>query len=258
MIEEAVVLAAGSGTRMEPYSDAVPKELVLVGTKPMASHVLSLLAFAGIKKVYVIISKGKELISKYVQDGNEWGLQICYIYQDHSKGKGLAKAIECARPYIKKSFIVLYCDAFFYPKSFLKRMIAFHESKKADVTLNIYERDDPLPVGIVDMDENNRIKDLVEKPTLGQAHVFQLKNGMYNTIGGCFITSPAFFDFAENMSPGIFDEYQATDCIRSMLVNGLKVYGFKDPKLFFRDIGTFPALLNANEFYYKNIYKTPL
>lgn len=66
MVKTAVIAAAGQGTRMYPFSLAVPKELIPIGTVPVIQYVLEELMDAGITTVIVVISDGKEAVEKYL------------------------------------------------------------------------------------------------------------------------------------------------------------------------------------------------
>ena len=68
MITQAIIPLAGLGTRMLPFSKVIPKELLPLGNVSILERILLECEGAGIKKIYLIISKKKEIIKKYFQD----------------------------------------------------------------------------------------------------------------------------------------------------------------------------------------------
>ena len=68
MITQAIIPLAGLGTRMLPFSKVIPKDLLPLGNVSILERILLECEDAGIKKIYLIISKKKEIIKKYFQD----------------------------------------------------------------------------------------------------------------------------------------------------------------------------------------------
>lgn len=74
----AMILAAGRGERMRPLTDTRPKPLLEVGGKPLIQYHLEGLARAGIKDVVINLAWQGELIRRALDDGERFGLRICY------------------------------------------------------------------------------------------------------------------------------------------------------------------------------------
>ena len=72
---EGVILAAGKGTRMRPYSNAVNKEMSLIGPCPVIEYCVKALAACGVKQIFVVLSEGKGQITefRYPKKGAAWG-----------------------------------------------------------------------------------------------------------------------------------------------------------------------------------------
>jgi len=69
---------------------------------------LRYLEAAGVSRVFIVLSDGKEQILRYVKDGRRFGLDVAYVFQDMKRGAGTAKAIEAAKPWLSGEFIVVY------------------------------------------------------------------------------------------------------------------------------------------------------
>ena len=65
---DAILLAAGLGTRMRPLTDTMPKPLVAVAGKPLIDHVLARLAEAGVERAVVNVHYKAEQIEKHLRD----------------------------------------------------------------------------------------------------------------------------------------------------------------------------------------------
>ena len=78
-IRKAVIPAAGLGTRLLPFSKAVPKEMLPIAGKPVIQHVLEEAAASGIETVILVISRGKDLLARHFQPDVhlEQALQHC-------------------------------------------------------------------------------------------------------------------------------------------------------------------------------------
>ena len=90
MIDKALILAAGKGTRMWPLTDNTPKPLLPLCGEPIIQRQIKELKKIGVEKVYVLIGYRMKEISDFLGDGEEYGVKIEYIVQDKQKGTGHA------------------------------------------------------------------------------------------------------------------------------------------------------------------------
>lgn len=65
MAVNAIILAAGSGSRLQPYTDDRPKSLVELAGKPLIEHQLAVLASRGITDVTIVVGYRKEMLAAY-------------------------------------------------------------------------------------------------------------------------------------------------------------------------------------------------
>ena len=79
MIDKALILAAGKGTRMWPLTDNTPKPLLPLGGEPIIQRQIKELKKNGVKEVYVLIGYQMKEISDFLGDGKEYGIKIEYI-----------------------------------------------------------------------------------------------------------------------------------------------------------------------------------
>lgn len=241
-------MAAGRGTRLAPYTDAVNKEMLPIADIPIIEYNVRYLAESEVKKVLVVISDNKEQVIHYLRDGNRFGVNLAYVFQDIKNGAGTAKAVEVVKPWVDDSFVVMYGDSFFYPGSFVRRLLDFHRSSKAVVTLGLHETDSPERFGVVLLGKNNKVVDVIEKPSIKQIMALR-KRGQILANSGPLVFESEVFDYILKTKPAPNGEYQITDTIKLMNSDGLKACGFKIPnKVFWRDIGTPEARLQADSY----------
>src|SRR5947199_376935 len=102
---KAVILAAGEGARMGPFTASVPKVMIPVGNRPLLEYVVQALVDNGIRDLIFIVGYRRERIQSHFQDGKAFGAHITYVTQ--TKQLGTAHAIWEARAHLEDSFVVL-------------------------------------------------------------------------------------------------------------------------------------------------------
>ena len=89
---KGIILAGGSGTRLNPVTKAISKQLIPINDKPMIYYPLSVLMMARIKEIAIITtSEDLEGFKRLLGDGSNIGLELTYIVQP--KPDGIAKAL---------------------------------------------------------------------------------------------------------------------------------------------------------------------
>lgn len=221
-----LIPAAGEGSRMYPFSRAVPKEMYPILGKPVIEHCIENLREGGIERIFMIVGHQKGALMDYIGDGSFYGVKVAYIYQ--IKRRGLGHAILQAEKWIKEPFVTLLGDSFIEPKREIQTMMKLHEEKKPLATVLLFKVKDPVGYGIVKFKslENNSglIEKLIEKPSLQEAEEYRI-NGEYYAICGAYVFEPRVFDFIRRTKPGKKGELQITDSIQLALDEGEEVYG---------------------------------
>lgn len=241
LVKQGLIPAAGSGTRLGPFTNAIPKELLPVGDKAVIEHVVVAMEMAGITDIVIVVSPHKHGISDYLGSGHKFGVNLTYVVQDERLG--LANAVLAGEHAIDGSFAVVLGDNFISPKSFLRELIAYHVKKKADATVGVGEVKDVTRHGVIKPD-GDRILDMVEKPLPEQAPSRLGAVGMY-----AFETT--IFDAIKETEPGFKGEFQLTDSLRLSIQSGKRVLYRKLDGVHI-DVGTPRDLMLANEWYILN------
>jgi len=170
----ALVLAAGDGKRLRPLTNDRPKPMILLNGRPLLEYVLDELP-REVSDIILIVGYKSEIIKKYFGDSYK-GRPVAYIEQ--KKRLGTAHAVHLARPLIHEKFILLNGDDIGDKRS-------FEEGMRYDYCLFVSEHEDPSRFGVVEINEDGTLKNIVEKPEVPAT----------NTVStGTMVLSPEIFD----------------------------------------------------------------
>ncbi|MDH7508274.1 MAG: sugar phosphate nucleotidyltransferase [Methanomassiliicoccales archaeon] len=153
---KAVILAAGEGMRLRPFTYSRPKPMLQIGNKPILEYVVDALVSNDIKDIIMVVGYKKEKIMSYFQDGARFNAKISYAFQE--KQIGTAHALLSARHLLDESFIVLAGDNLIDAET-VSDLLRNGRIPSILVT----ESDIPSKYGVVQL-EGNKIVSIVEKP----------------------------------------------------------------------------------------------
>src|SRR5216117_415803 len=211
-INQAVILAAGRGTRMRELTAEVPKPMIVVRGKPVLQYIIEGLRDAGIHKVLIVIGYHADAVRNFFGDGSRWSIGIQYATQTVQDWTG--RVVDLARDFVGDSpFILSYGDILVDPANY-KRVVDLPEDVEAIITVTRGE--DVSKGGAVFVNERMELVDLREKPRPGQA-----TSPWYNA--GIYAFRPSIFDFTAKLKPSPRGEYELTDAIRDLAQSGRKV-----------------------------------
>jgi len=202
MIKKGIVLAGGTGSRLNPLTKAVNKQLLPIHDKPMIFYPLSVLMLANIRNILMIVNPGQiNNFQNLLGDGSRFGIKISFVTQD--KPRGLPDAFNLGKKFIANDNVALILgDNFFYGQSLTKKL---EKSSTFNSGCNIFLKDvnQPQNFGIAKI-KNNKIEKIIEKPK--------------QFISRSAITGLYFFDknvtkFTENLRPSKRSELEITDLI---------------------------------------------
>lgn len=168
---KAVLLAGGKGTRLYPYTATFPKSLVPVGDRPIMEYLINNLKNHGIFDIIIATGHLSELIKSYFGNGEKFGVNIEYSREE--KPLGTAGPLSKLKKKIEGTFLLLngdtLCDINF------KALIALHRKNKCIGTVVLAKRKVDIDYGVVEIDENENIRNWIEKPTMG----YLVSTGIY-------------------------------------------------------------------------------
>ena len=264
-IRSAVVPVAGLGTRMLPCTKSQPKEMLPVGRKPVVQYVVEELESAGAERILFITGRGKhsiedhfdrdEELRRMLSAGGKYDLLEAlafentgtrFFYVRQAEQRGLGDAILHARHFVgEEPFLVALGDSIVRgPGNSMvnENMIQCHRETGAACVIAFEEvpRKDVSRYGIAAVEggvpgDMFRVSDLVEKPRVEDAP-------SNLAIAARYILPPQIFAALDATPPGKGGEIQLTDAIRSLLKQGMAVYGVRLGKGVRRyDIGNYKS-----------------
>lgn len=223
--EQAVILAAGEGTRLWPLGETRPKVLAPVLGSTVLEEKLSLLSTL-VEEVVLIVGAHGEKIRKRVGSTFE-GLSIKYVEQERRLGTG--HALKEAESELEERFLVLNGDDIYGKEGLVDLLGQFP-------AILVKEVEDVSRFGTV-ITERGRVLDLMEKP---KKAVTDLAN-----IGAYFVPRSVLFSEIEKSERG---EYEITDYIKNLARK--RNLGFVRAETWFPL--SYPwHLLDINEFFLK-------
>ena len=194
-MNQAIILAAGEGQRLRPFTVTKPKVMLSIADKPILQYVIESLAQNGIRNIVLVVGYRREQVFDYIGSGEQFGVNIVYITQE--KQLGTAHALAQAKAVIKNDFLVLPGDNLIEADT-----IARFVATKPDSVL-VKRVDNPLRYGVVTVEEGI-VKDIVEKPK-------EAKTNIVNT--GIYAFTTEIFNFVEA-------ELDIPDVLNKMLAQG--------------------------------------
>lgn len=192
---QAVILAAGKGTRIFPLAQNKPKPLIRVANKPVLQHNLDQL-LGLVEEAIIIVGYKKDMIIQHFGDAYK-SIKITYVVQEQQQGTG--QAVLLAEPFIKEKFLVINGDDLFSRRD-------LEAVSRYDAALLVKYKDDPSAFGAVVI-EQGLVKDVVEKSKQIVSHF--VSTGLY-----CFPSD--IFSLLRNLKPSVRGEYELTDAVKEL------------------------------------------
>lgn len=163
---QAVILAAGKGTRLHPLTETRSKAMAPVAGKPIVARVIDTFVENGVNDFILIVAPTDAVIREH-DFALPKGAQIRFVEQ--TKRLGMANALALATPHIDGSFILSACDNL-VPTDHVGALISSHKTNDTQATLSLMKvaQERISSTGIVEM-SGDKILRIVEKPTPEEA-----------------------------------------------------------------------------------------
>ena len=226
-VTDAVVPVAGLGTRLEPMTGAVPKELLPLGAKPVVQRVIEELSACGIERVLLVSRRGKEAIERHFEGLDGLGVEVRFAHQAEPRGVG--DALLAAAPVGAAVAVALGDTVIGGVDGRASRIVARlaeafeRHGAVAAVAVEEVRPEDVERYGIVapagDGDEL-ALAGLVEKPSPAAAP-------SRLAIASRYVLSPEVFDELARTPPGRGGEVQLTDALASLAARSRPVIGVR-------------------------------
>lgn len=208
-----VILAAGKGARMYPFSERSPKPILPILNRPLLAHQIEVMRDCGITDVHIVVGHLGYQVTGAFGDGSHYGVRIHFIEQESTLG--LAHAVGALESRIAVPFLLMLGDIYFHLKAPLRPLC--DQVLSGEVNANLVSMYEPNPEMVrrnfvIQADERGRVRRVIEKPRYVDS---QLKGC------GLYVFDPHIFD-AIRRTPrtALRDEYEITDSIQILIDDG--------------------------------------
>ncbi|KQL49344.1 glucose-1-phosphate thymidylyltransferase [Brevibacillus choshinensis] len=235
---KGLILCAGRGTRLHPFSYSQPKTLLPVANHPVLHYCIRKLREVGVHDIGIVIHPSQVQIPPLVGDGSQFGATITFIEQKDPLG--IAHAVQLAQPFLlDEPFILLLGDNLLMDS--LHGLTRAFSGTTSDGVVMLSEVERPQDYGIAEVQEG-RLVSVEEKPREPKSNLA--------VIGAYLFTKPIFESIA-TLQPSARGELEITDAIQSLIDRGFHIsHAVTTGK--YSDVGTIDRWLEANRWMLTN------
>ena len=194
------LMAGGFGTRLRPLTNHTPKPLLKVGTKPILETILLQFIEAGFHTFYISTHYMADQVVEYFADGQKWGVEISYVYENEPLGTAGALGL-LPEEVVQKPIVVMNGDLL--TKINLRQLLEFHMVQNCMATMCVREYDFQVPYGVVKQ-VDNIVSGITEKPVhkfFINAGIYILEPALVKSVGkGRYLDMPTLLE--ENIEQG--------------------------------------------------------
>jgi bifunctional UDP-N-acetylglucosamine pyrophosphorylase/glucosamine-1-phosphate N-acetyltransferase len=219
---QAVILAAGRGTRLHPITKTRTKAMCPVDGKPIVERVMDTMVANGIADFILVISPDDTEITAHFEHKSAIQADIQFVHQKEQLGMG--HALLQAAAHIQDDFILSSCDNLVEEHVILHMLTMWVGDPPPNGILTLLRvgPEELTRMGVIEMDKEGRITRIVEKPSLDQAPSDIASPPLY-------LFSPRLLQYLSKIKTSKRGEIELQDAIQNMIENDGNVYGLMLP-----------------------------
>jgi len=172
---KAVVLVGGLGTRLRPLTCNTPKPMIPLVNQPFIEHMIENMRNQGITEVILAVQYLAERFHDSLGDGSRLGVKVHIVEEPEPRGTaGAVKNVEHmldGTTYVFNGDVMTDLD--------LRAMLAFHRERQSMLTIALTPVEDPTSFGLVETDNDGRIRRFLEKPRAEDITTNMINAGTY-------------------------------------------------------------------------------
>ena len=234
---KGIIMAGGLGTRLQPLTTSVSKQLLPVYNKPMIWYPLSTLMLAGIREVAIICKPDQlQLFERLLGNGGKFGISINYFAQEEANG--IPTGILLASSFLGKSkFALILGDNLFWGNGLGRALSSSWPFTGAKIFGSKVL--DPKNYGVAVIDSSGKLESIVEKP---QSSISRI------AIPGLYFYDHQAISFSSELAPSARGELEISDLNLRYLSEGILSFDMLPRGTAWMDTGSFEALNEASNF----------
>lgn len=231
---KGLVLAAGEGLRLKPFTFSRPKHLIPLLGKPMIQYPIEDLVASSISHIGIVVGYFGDMIREALGDGYGFNTSFTYIVQEKRLGiaHAIYKAIETG--FLDREFVVYLGDNIL--SDGISSIARLFQEESSDVHILLARVKDPRHFGVAIIKDNKVIR-LIEKPREPISNMAVVGVYMFRDPD---LVSKAF----KSLKPSWRGEYEITELIQWFIDGGYKVT-YSEVSGWWKDVGTYDGLLEA-------------
>lgn len=219
---KALFLVGGSGTRLRPFTNYLPKPMIPVMGRPLLERTCERLVDCGVEQVVMNPCYMPHTIMEHFGDGRKFGMDVAYELEMAPLGTG--GTIRNTGHHYDDTFFVFNADILHDVD--LEDMMDFHKKMKADVTIAATWVEDPTPYGSISYTSDGLVTEFKEKPKPQEVSSHYINAGIY-------IFEPSVLGFIPGGGPVSVER----EVFPTLLAAGRPVAVYRDSG-YWMDIGT--------------------
>lgn len=208
---KALVLSGGTGTRLRPFTYAMPKQLIPVAGKPVLRHVLENLRELGVTDIGIVVDARDRRIAAALGDGADLGVRLTFLHQEQPLG--LAHCVVLGRDFLGAENFVLHLGDNVLPEG-IGALAARFAARRPAAQLVVQKVPDPRRFGVAELDADGAVLRVTEKPDRPRSDLA--------LVGVYFFTAEVHRAVAA-IAPGRRGELEITDAVQWLIDAGAEV-----------------------------------
>ncbi|WP_435098986.1 glucose-1-phosphate thymidylyltransferase [Halorubrum sp. N11] len=237
---KGIILAGGTGSRLQPITHTTQKQLIPLANKPVIQHVVERLCDTGISDIGVVLGDHyPDKVRNTLEDCGSRDVELTYIHQ--GEPLGLAHAVSCCEDFVKDEPFLVYFGDTILGRNLLDTLVSGFDKEDFDGSLVFQEVENPSRFGVANIADGN-LSGVLEKPDDPPSNLAY--------IGAVVLTKKVFAEI-EHLEPSWRGEIELTHALDRLVKKG-KVRWEVENGLW-KDVGTPDDVIETNKILMENI-----
>lgn len=217
-VRQALLLAAGEGSRLRPLTDMVPKPLLPIDGQPVVGTLLAQLHAHGVTDFVVVVSPSGSLLRDYLERHAPEGTQVRFVEQPVAHGSADAIQHGLAAIDTAAASVIAACDTAWHDED-VGSMFVEHDSRQPLVTMAARRWPlEQLPHrSCLSLDDDGRVLRVIEKPAPDE---------ITSALSGSplYVVDPAFWPYVEAVRPSANGKAELASALQAAIDDGEAVH----------------------------------